>query len=364
MDKTEFNEFKIRFAINGAEGSLGRAAEALGIARDELMEIVVRTPDMLDFVRDVREQHADNSQAFLGESVEAGAPWAIKYALRTLGANRGYGNPRAGNRAPQIENREAGAENKEPAGADLTPRPPLRSGEGEDEPPPRPAVSNCRLSPDDPLVPVLKALEHAKGHVTWAATALRKTRSAVQKLIAGSPALQMALFQQRESLVDHAEWTLHKAVQAKRPWAIIFTLSTLRRDAGYGRQTKRTNSSKQQMLNSQQSPEREFGAQRSNKANSDSGVQNSTPAPAHPPRNEEPGIDLERNGVNSPKLPQPILIGAAAGANGTPAPYDLAGVAAELSGRTSPIANGAPQCARNAPCPCASGRKFKRCCGA
>ncbi len=184
-----------------------------------------RCDDLQDFVKDVREQNADNCQEFLGESVEAGAPWAIKYTLRTLGANRGYGNPGAGNREPGSDNREPGSGKKEPG--------------TEDQRLPLPAAANWRLAPNDPLVPAVKSLEQAKGHVTRAAAALGKTRSALQKLIAESPALQMAVYQERESLVDHAEWALRKAVQAKRPWAIMFTLSTRRRAAGYGRPSKR-----------------------------------------------------------------------------------------------------------------------------
>jgi hypothetical protein len=351
MNDLEFNELKIHFAINAAEGSLGLAAKALGVPRTELMEIAVRTPDMLDFIRDVREQNADNCQETLGDAVEAGAPWAIKYTLRTLGANRGYGNPEAGNREPGIENRESGARNKEPG--------------IEDQRLPLPAAANWRLAPTDPLVPAVKALEEAKGHVTRAATALGKTRAALQKLIAESPALQMAIFQEREALVDRAESALRKAIHAKRPWAIIFTLSTIRRDAGFGRQSKRANSSKSRLPNPQASPVPEIGAHHSNTANFDSRVPNSMPAQAQPARNQEPGIEIERNGVSVPKQPQPIVIGAAAGANnGAPAPDNLADVAANLSGRMAPIGNGTPECARNAPCPCASGRKFKRCCGA
>jgi SEC-C motif len=351
MNEIEFNEVKILFAINAAEGSLGLAAKALGIPRTELMEYAIRKPEVLDFVRDVREQNADNCLEFLDESVEAGAPWAIKHTLRTLGANRGYGNQKAGNRLPGAEDREPVAGNKEPG------------SEAQDGP--LPVAANWRLAPNDPLVLVVKALEKAKGHVTDAATALGKTRAALQKLIAESPALQMAIYQERESLVDRAEAALRKAIHAKRPWAIMFTLSTIRRDAGFGRQPKRTNSSKLRLPSPQPSPVPEIGAQRSNTANFDSRVPNSMPAQTQPAKNQAPGIEIERDGVSVPKQPQPILIGTPAGANnGAPAPDNLADVAAKLSGRMAPIVNGAPECARNAPCPCASGRKYKRCCGA
>jgi SEC-C motif len=343
MNNLEFNELKIRFAINGAEGDLALAAGALGLSRAELVDIATRAPDILDFILEIREQNADNCQEFLDEAVEAGAPWAIKYTLRTIGANRGYGNQGAANKEPEAGNKEPGI---------------------VDQQLPNPAASNWRLSPTDPLVPALNALEEAKGHVTRAATALGKTRTALQKLIAESPALQMEIFQQREALVDHAESALRKAIHAKRPWAIVFTLSTIRRNAGFGRQSKRSNSSKSRLLNPQPSSVPEIGAQRANTANFDSRVPNSMPVQGQPTKNQEPGIEIERNHVSAPNQPRPILIGAAAGANNAaPASGDLAGVAAKRS-VGSPIVNGAPTCARNAPCPCASGRKFKRCCGA
>jgi SEC-C motif len=350
MNDLEFNELKIRFAIHASDGDLALAAPALGVSRAELIEIATRTPDILDFIREIREQNADNCQEFLGEAVEWGAPWAIKYTLRTIGANRGYGNQGTGNKEPGIENQGPEAGNKEPGTVD--------------QQPPHVVASNWRLSPTDPLVPALNALEEAKGHVTRAARALGKTRTALQKLIAESPALQMEIIQQREALADHAEAALRKAIHAKRPWAIMFTLSTIRRNAGFGRQSKRTNSSKSRLPNPQPSPAPEAGAQRSNTANLDSRAPNSMPAQAQPTKNQEPGIEIERNRVSAANQPQPILIGVPAGANNAaPAAGILADVAAKLSERMSPIVNGA-QCARNAPCPCASGRKFKRCCGA
>jgi hypothetical protein len=350
MNDLEFNDLKIRFAITAAEGCMEPAAKALGIARNELLEIVTRTPGMLDFVRDVRENNADNCQEFLNEWVEAGATWAIKYTLRTLGANRGYGNPAGGNREPGSENRES-KRNSDPVSKDQRV---LQS-----------SPINWRLAPNDPLVPVVKALAEAKGHVTRAAAALGKTRSALQKLVDDSPALQMEIYQQRESLVDRAETALRRAVHAKRPWAIMFTLSTRRRDAGYGLPSKRANSAKSQRPNLEASAVPENGAQSSNTANFDSRVMNSMPAQAQNVKNQEPGIEIERNGAKAPEQSQPVLIGAAAGAvNGAPRQGDLADVAAELSGRMAPSVNGAAKCARNAPCPCASGRKFKRCCGA
>jgi len=274
------------------------AAFALEMPRDELMEMVVRRPDLIEFIHDIRQETADDGQASIREAVNAEAPWALKYALRTLGANRGYGNQPVESMEMEVCNRESHL-----------------------------FSLNWRLAPDDPLVPMQKALLEAKGHVTQTAYALGKKRSELQKMIDASPALQMTLFQERETLVDIAESGLNKAVKERKPWALMFKLNTIRRNAGFGRPRKRRQGGMETAL-----PQVE-------KAN-----------------DQEPSAAIE---------PQPILIDAPAHANdGQPAPGVIADIAAKLTGEARPVANGFSNCARNAPCPCASGRKFKRCCGA
>ncbi len=307
MDTEEFNDLKIQYAIYAAKGSLTMAAFALEMPRDELMEIVVRRPDLIEFIHDIRQETADDGQASIREAVDAEAPWALKYALRTLGANRGYGNQPVESMEMEVCNRESHL-----------------------------FSLNWRLAPEDPLIPVQKALAEMKGHVTQAAYALGKKRSELQKLIDASPALQMTLFQERETLVDIAESGLNKAVKERKPWALMFKLNTIRRNAGFGRPRKRRQGSRPGLA---EPTVLETALPQVEKAN-----------------DQEPSAAIE---------PQPILIDAPARANdGPPAPGIIADIAAKLTGEARPIANGFPNCARNAPCPCASGRKFKRCCGA
>jgi uncharacterized protein YecA (UPF0149 family) len=312
MDKEEFNNFKIRYAIYCAKGSLTRAAEALGMPRCDLMELVVRTPEIMETIHDVRQETADHGQVYVREAVEAEAPWALKYVLRTLGANRGYGNQPVESLEMEVGNRESHLFNL-----------------------------NWRLAPDDPLVPVQQVLEEKKGHITRTAKALNKKRSELQKLIDNSPALQMTLFQEREALVDNAEQGLINAVVAKKPWALMFTLNSIRRDTGFGRPRKRR-----------------LVAQAAQPVLADPAGRDPKAAAIAPP-----AVPIEPVDLSAPQEPQPILIGTPAGASGgPPAPEVVAQMAAELLGESRPFANGT--CARNSPCPCASGRKFKRCCGA
>jgi len=313
----ELNEAKVRFVIATAEGSLRAAAELLRVQRIELTGYVAQRPDLQEFIQDVREEIADDSQAYLGEAVEAGLPWAIKYTLTKLGASRGYAAQRVV---------------KEQISLHPTP---------------------------DSLLPIKIALEQARGHVTYAARTLGKTRADVKKLIADSPALQMVLFQERESLADHAETALHHAVRAKKPWAIMFTLSTLRRDHGYGRPSKRAASSSEFRVPSSASPQvPDAGDQQSGTGSSKCRV----PSSASPQASR---AEKAPDSPNTPNHAQRILIGAPAErGKEEPAPDILSQVVARLSRKKLPIPTRRANVARNAPCPCNSGLKYKRCCGA
>ena len=73
MDTEEFNDFKTQYAIYAAKGSLTMTAFALEMPRDELMEIVVRRPDLIEFIHDIRQETADDGQSSIREAVDAGA---------------------------------------------------------------------------------------------------------------------------------------------------------------------------------------------------------------------------------------------------------------------------------------------------
>ena len=269
---------------------------------------MVRRPDLIEFIHDIRQETADDGQASIREAVDAGAPWALKYALRTLGANRGYGNQPVESMEMEVCNRESHL-----------------------------FSLNWRLAPDDPLVPVQKALVEAKGHVTQAAYALGKKRSELQKLIDASPALQMTLFQERETLVDIAESGLNKAVKERKPWALMFKLNTIRRNAGFGRPRKRR----------QGIPARLGRADRyGNCAAASSESQRSRAG-----RRDRTAADPDR----CPGPRQRRVARARRNRRHRGETYRRSASRSQM---------GFPNCARNAPCPCASGRKFKRCCGA
>src|SRR5580704_5356111 len=83
-------ELNVRKAIYAAQGSVSIAAEMLRIQRGELTKHLAERPHLQDFVFNLREEVADDCQAELGEAVDAGSRWAVKYTLKTIGASRGY----------------------------------------------------------------------------------------------------------------------------------------------------------------------------------------------------------------------------------------------------------------------------------
>ena len=79
------------------------------------------------------------------------------------------------------------------------------------------------------------ALRQHHGAIHLAAEALGASRQALHQRVKRSKELQGYILEIEESLLDHAECGLAKAVDAIEPWAIRFVLITKGRDRGYGR---------------------------------------------------------------------------------------------------------------------------------
>ena len=76
-------------------GNVGCAAEKLGVTRAELMEYLTRRPDVQTAVGDVREELVDHAESALRVAISDKKPWAIRFALKTLGRLCGYSeNPK------------------------------------------------------------------------------------------------------------------------------------------------------------------------------------------------------------------------------------------------------------------------------
>jgi DNA-binding protein Fis len=350
-------ELNVHKALYAARGSVTLAAEMLRIQRGELTKHVAERPHLQDFVFNLREEVADDCQAELGEAVDAGSPWAVKYTLKSIGASRGYVEGAA---QPQVAQVAANPDRSTPDNND-------NAAQKEKE---------AQLLAHLPEHAVAHALEQAKGHVAQAAKSLGIPRSFVRKVIELCPNLQEVLFQEREKLVDRAEDVLRDAVRAKKPWAIIFVLDTRGRNRGFGRPA-RPSRRQRIMANAFPAPvgpsSDEFAAAAPEPLNEIVGrVESSRPAdPACPsePSNEIVGrvessrpADPAGANENRPAHQPASPLKAPAAQNKKPLSEVLNRIGAELASK-QPIKVGPEPVARNAPCPCNSGMKFKRCCG-
>ncbi len=323
-------EINVRKAIYAAQGSVTVAAEMLRVQRTELTKYVAPRPELQEFIVNIRKEVADDCQAELGDAVDAGSPWAVKYTLKTIGANRGYVE---GAIQPQID------------------KPAIAAPDHKDDASQR--EKEAQLLVHLPETAVAEALEQAKGHVAHGAKALGVPRAYVRKVIELRPNLQMVLFQEREKLADRAEGVLRDAVKDKKPWAIIFVLNTLGRDQGFGRPAKPSKRARL-MANA-------FTATTSDElAAAGSEPLNQLSAKSEEVHLDVPSAARSPSGVENLRADQP--------ANPLKAPCNqpltdvLNRIGAELASK-QPITVGPAPVARNAPCPCNSGMKYKRCCG-
>ena len=87
------------------------------------------------------------------------------------------------------------------------------------------------------LVP---AIAEARGNLADVARRFSVTRQSVWYYVNQRPALKAACQDQRETMKDHAESALYKALLAGEAWAVCFFLKTQARDRGYVERTELT----------------------------------------------------------------------------------------------------------------------------
>lgn len=82
---------EIEDALRRCLGVVTDAAKMLGYANTENLRIrIARNAYLRGIVDEYRERLVDLAEQGLAYQVEAGAPWAIAFALKTLGKSRGY----------------------------------------------------------------------------------------------------------------------------------------------------------------------------------------------------------------------------------------------------------------------------------
>ena len=93
---------QIAETLKAACGHLFLAAEKLGCPAEDLQERVRRNPRLEAIVRESRGRMIDTAEAALHRAILDGESWAIRFALTTLGKDRGYSTDEsAGDLAPK-----------------------------------------------------------------------------------------------------------------------------------------------------------------------------------------------------------------------------------------------------------------------
>lgn len=77
-------------AIRLAHGVKAHAALLLGCSRDTVNRYIQRHPPVAAAWREARNTLLDNAESALARAIDRDAPWAVQFALKTLGRTRGY----------------------------------------------------------------------------------------------------------------------------------------------------------------------------------------------------------------------------------------------------------------------------------
>jgi len=90
--KQRYSVGEVVEALEQSNGLITQAAALLGCSRGTITNYAARYPTVAETLKWKRLELTDLAMSALYEAVEAGAPWAILFVLRTFGADRGYGD--------------------------------------------------------------------------------------------------------------------------------------------------------------------------------------------------------------------------------------------------------------------------------
>ncbi len=84
------SEKEIIEAIAATGGMVALAAKRLGIARQTIHARAQRSSAIREAIGAAREEMLDEAETQLRRAVGEGQPWAVCFALKTIGKSRGY----------------------------------------------------------------------------------------------------------------------------------------------------------------------------------------------------------------------------------------------------------------------------------
>jgi hypothetical protein len=85
-----YSDDQIVAALKKKKGLVYHAADAIGCNPDTIYERAKTSPAVADAIRTARGKVVDTAEEKLFEGVEAGEQWAVVFALKNLGKDRGY----------------------------------------------------------------------------------------------------------------------------------------------------------------------------------------------------------------------------------------------------------------------------------
>ncbi len=92
MSKQRYTVAEVVQALEQSRGLITQASALLGCSRGTITNYAARYPTVADTLKWKRLELTDLAMSALYDAVEAGAPWAILFVLKTFGADRGYGD--------------------------------------------------------------------------------------------------------------------------------------------------------------------------------------------------------------------------------------------------------------------------------
>jgi hypothetical protein len=92
MAKQRYSVGEVVAALEQSHGLITQAAASLGCSRATIHNYARRYPTVQETLYWQRRELCDIAMHALWQAVEAGAPWAVIFTLRTFGADRGYGD--------------------------------------------------------------------------------------------------------------------------------------------------------------------------------------------------------------------------------------------------------------------------------
>ena len=88
--KAPLPDAMIADALNKSFGNVAHAARSLGMTRTGLSDRIAATPELKQITHDARQSIVDAAENALFSCVTSKQPWAVCFALKTLGKDRGY----------------------------------------------------------------------------------------------------------------------------------------------------------------------------------------------------------------------------------------------------------------------------------